>query len=63
MSSATVTLTLTLKEAQLIKDALDNHGFDLIYRTKGKLGYTEEMTELSINQGREMQQLKRNLFE
>jgi hypothetical protein len=62
MSTAVVTLTVSLREAELIKSALSNHGFELVYRTRGKLGYTEEMTEASIKQGEEMRQLKQDLF-
>ena len=62
MSTAVVTLTLSLREAELIKDALDHHGFELVYRTRGKIGYTEEMTEVSIEQGEAMRKLKRDLF-
>jgi hypothetical protein len=62
MSTAVVTLTVTLREAELIKDALSNHGFELAYRTRGKLGYTEEMTEACIKQGEAMRQLKQDLF-
>ena len=63
MSTAVVTLTVTLREAELIKDALSNHGFELVYRTRGKIGYSEEMTEVSIKKGEQMRQLKQDLFD
>ena len=62
MSTAVVTLTLNLKEAELIKAALENHGFELVYRTRGKIGYSEEMIQASIKQGEAMRQLKKDLF-
>lgn len=62
MSTAVVTLTVSIREAELIKAALEHHGFELVYRTRGKLGYTEEMAEVTIRRGEEMRQLKRDLF-
>jgi hypothetical protein len=62
MSTAVVTLTINIKEAELIKTALDHHGFELVYRTRGKIGYTEEMAEVVIEQGEAMRKLKRDLF-
>ena len=61
-TSLNLAITLSFQDALLLKEALDDYGFDLKYRQAQDDRYDENMKQHFIDKSQKMKQLHNRLF-